>query len=92
MAALERVVPGDMAARAPRPDRALKKITKAGGEAVLIDGTLIRTRRRSGNDNRKNYSGKHKTHGLLFLAITDTAGNLLWISASENPSVCAVRT
>ncbi|MEV6863788.1 hypothetical protein AB0M44_22620 [Streptosporangium subroseum] len=42
-----------LAARAPRLDRALKKITKAGGEAVLIDGTLIRTRRRSGNDNRK---------------------------------------
>ncbi|MDP4506933.1 transposase family protein [Nonomuraea sp. G32] len=29
------------------------------------------------------YSGKHKTHGLLFLALTDTAGNLLWISAAR---------
>ncbi|MFC4121471.1 transposase family protein [Nonomuraea zeae] len=72
-----------LAARAPRLDRALAKIAKWGGEVVLIDGTLIRTERRSGKDNRKNYSGKHKTHGLLFLALTDTAGNLLWISAAR---------
>ncbi|MFF3665796.1 transposase family protein [Microtetraspora malaysiensis] len=72
-----------LAARAPRLDRALTKIAKRGGEVVLIDGTLIRTERRSGTDNRKNYSGKHKTHGLLFLALTDTAGNLLWISAAR---------
>ncbi|TMR92580.1 transposase family protein [Nonomuraea basaltis] len=72
-----------LAARAPRLDRALKKITKAGGEVVLIDGTLIRTERRTGADDRKNYSGKHKTHGLLFLALTDVAGNLLWISAAR---------
>lgn len=72
-----------LAARAPRLDRALKKIAKAGGEVVLIDGTLVRTRRRTGADNRKHFSGKHKAHGLLFLAMTDTAGNLLWISAAR---------
>jgi hypothetical protein len=72
-----------LAARAPRLDRALTKIARQGGEVVLIDGTLIRTERRSGKDNRKHYSGKHKTHGLLFLALTDTAGNLLWISAAQ---------
>lgn len=72
-----------LAARAPRLDRALGKIARQGGEVVLIDGTLIRTERRSGKDNRKNYSGKHKTHGLLFLALTDVAGNLLWISAAQ---------
>ena len=72
-----------LAARAPRLDRALTKIARQGGEVVLIDGTLIRTERRSGKDNRKNYSGKHKTHGLLFLALTDTAGNLLWTSAAQ---------
>ncbi|WP_220448966.1 hypothetical protein [Nonomuraea mesophila] len=42
------------AARAPRLDRALNKIARQGGEVVLIDGTLIRTERRSGKDNRKN--------------------------------------
>jgi hypothetical protein len=35
-----------LAARAPRLDRTVAKIAKRGGEAVLIDGTLIRTRRR----------------------------------------------
>ncbi|UIX33952.1 hypothetical protein [Streptomyces sp. GQFP] len=41
---------------------------------VLLDGT----RRRTGADNRRNYSGKHKAHGLLFLALTDEKGNLSW--------------
>ncbi|GAA3590434.1 hypothetical protein GCM10022419_086300 [Nonomuraea rosea] len=31
------------AAKAPRVDRALKKIARRGGEVVLIDGTLIST-------------------------------------------------
>ncbi|MEO3859730.1 transposase family protein [Acrocarpospora sp. B8E8] len=72
-----------LAQRAPRLDRALKKITAAGGDVVLLDGTLVRTRRRTGKDNRKNYSGKHKSHGLLFLAVTDDHGNLVWISAAR---------
>lgn len=72
-----------LAARAPRLDRVLKKIAKSGGEVVLLDGTLVRTRRRTGADNRKNYSGKHKVHGVLVLALTDRKGNLLWISAAR---------
>ncbi|MFF5254019.1 transposase family protein [Streptomyces leeuwenhoekii] len=72
-----------LAARAPRLDRALKKIARSGGAVVLLDGTLVRTRRRTGKDNRKNFSGKHKTHGLLFLALTDERGNLIWISAAN---------
>ncbi|MEY9926344.1 hypothetical protein ABH926_000966 [Catenulispora sp. GP43] len=72
-----------LAAKAPRLDRALAAITRSGGEVVLIDLTLVRTRRRTGKQNRRNYSGKHKAHGLLFLAITDERGNLLWISAAK---------
>ena len=72
-----------LAARAPRLDRALAAIKKKGGEAVLLDGTLIPTRRRSGTANRRNYNGKHKKHGLLFLALTDETGNLIWISAAH---------
>jgi DDE superfamily endonuclease len=72
-----------LAARAPRLDRALTKIAKQGGETVLLDGTLIPTRRRTGTANRANYNGKHKKHGLLFLALTDQAGNLIWISAAR---------
>lgn len=74
---------GLLAARAPRLDRVLKKIARRGGAVVLLDGTLVRTRRRTGADNRKNYSGKHKAHGLLFLALTDEKGNLVWISSAR---------
>ncbi|MEU4089816.1 transposase family protein [Streptomyces aureus] len=74
---------GLLSARASRLDRALKKIARTGGIAVLLDGTLIRTRRRTGTENRKNFSGKHKAHGLLFLALTDEKGNLIWISAAK---------
>jgi hypothetical protein len=72
-----------LARRAPRLERALNHISAAGGDVVLLDGTLVRTRRRTGADDRRNYSGKHKAHGLLFLALTDERGNLLWISAAR---------
>ncbi|KOG21713.1 IS5/IS1182 family transposase [Streptomyces viridochromogenes] len=72
-----------LAARAPRLDRALKKIAERGGEVVLIDGTLIPIQRRTGRANRRNYSGKHHHHGLHFLALTDENGRLIWISAAR---------
>ncbi|GAA2632398.1 transposase family protein [Streptomyces vastus] len=50
---------------------------------VLIDGTLIPTQRRTGTENRPNYSGKHHRHGLHFLALTDERGRLIWISAAR---------
>ncbi|GGO59254.1 hypothetical protein [Streptomyces lasiicapitis] len=56
-----------LAAQAPRLDRALMKIAKRGGKVVLIDGTLIPTQHRTGKADRKNYSGKHQSHGLHFL-------------------------
>jgi hypothetical protein len=74
---------GLLAAKAPRLDRALKKIAKRGGEVVLVDGTLVPTQRRTGTANRKNYSGKHQRHGLHFLALTDEKGRLIWISAAR---------
>ncbi|KUO13017.1 transposase family protein [Streptomyces dysideae] len=49
----------------------------------LLDGPLIRTRRRTGTQNRRNYSGKHKHHGLLVIALTDDRGRLLWVSAAR---------
>ncbi|MFF2963331.1 hypothetical protein ACFVT1_31450 [Streptomyces sp. NPDC057963] len=71
-----------LAAQAPRLDRALKKIVKQGGEAVLIDGTFIPTQRRTGKANHRHHSGKHDHHGLHFLAMTDDNGRLIWISAA----------
>ncbi|MER5687990.1 transposase family protein [Streptomyces sp. NPDC002205] len=76
-------VTGLLAARAERLDRALKRIIRKGGHVVFLDGTLVRTRRRTGADTRRNYSGKHKSHGLLFLGITDTRGRLIWVSAAR---------
>jgi hypothetical protein len=84
-------ITGLLAARAPRLDRALTKIKKDGGEVVLLDGTLIPTRRRSGAANRKNYNGKHKKHGLLFLALTDETGNLIWISSARRGAASEIR-
>ncbi|MEU1465035.1 hypothetical protein ABZ467_30945 [Streptomyces sp. NPDC005727] len=49
---------------------------------VLLEGTLFRTRRRTGQAHPKNYSGK-QPHGLLFLALTDAKGRLLWISSAR---------
>ena len=58
---------------------------------MLLDGTLIPTRRRGGTANRKNYNGKHKKHGLLFLALTDEAGNLIWISSARRGAASEIR-
>jgi hypothetical protein len=76
-----REVVGLLAARAQRLDRACKKIARTGGGIVLLDGSLIRTRRRTGSENRRNYSGKSKCHGLLAIALTDERGRLIWVSA-----------
>ncbi|MCF3105717.1 transposase [Streptomyces roseoverticillatus] len=74
---------GLLAAQAPRLDRPLKKVAKRGGEVVLIDGTLIPTRRRTGRADRPDYSGKHRRHGLHVLTLTDERGRLIWISAAR---------
>ena len=59
---------------------------------MLLDGTLISTRRRSGTANRRNYNGKHKKHGLLFLALTDETGNLIWISSARRGAASEITT
>ncbi|MEU5084260.1 MULTISPECIES: transposase family protein [Streptomyces] len=61
----------------------MKKVARQGGEVVLIDGTLIPTQRRTGKADRRNCSGKHRHHGLHFLALTDERGRLIWISAAR---------
>jgi hypothetical protein len=70
-----------LAARAARLGRALRRLRLSGAAVVLVDGTLIRTRRRTGRANRAHYSGKHKHHGLVVLALTDEHGRLVWVSA-----------
>lgn len=72
-----------LAARAERLQRALKRIARAGGTVVLVDGTLIPTLRRTRCEDRKNYSGKKRRHGLHLLALTDERGNLICVSATR---------
>jgi hypothetical protein len=38
------------------------------------------------------HSGKHKSHGLLFLALTDEAGNLIWISSAHRGAASEIKT
>ncbi|MFF4534440.1 transposase family protein [Streptomyces sp. NPDC001407] len=49
----------------------------------MIDGTLIPVRRCTGKADRRNYSGKHPSHGPHFLALTDEKGRLIWLSAAQ---------
>ena len=72
-----------LAAKTPLLDRALERIARRNCEVALIDGTLIPTRRRTGEANRPNYSGKHRHHGLHVLAPTDKRGRLVWIPAAR---------
>lgn len=72
-----------LAARMPRLPRALATAVRAGHQYVLLDATLIRTRRRNGRRKRKDYNGKHRTHGLLFTVLVDPIGNIIWISAAK---------
>ncbi|GGW81442.1 transposase family protein [Streptomyces griseoloalbus] len=53
---------------------------------VLIDGTLIPTQRRTGKADRKNYSGKHRHHGLHFLALTDERSRLICVASNADPN------
>ncbi|HZM80501.1 MAG TPA: transposase family protein [Candidatus Limnocylindrales bacterium] len=72
-----------LARRASRLGRVLRRAVRDGHEVVLFDCTLVRTTRRGGKANRPNYNGKHRCHGLLFLAVTDLCGNLLWIGQAR---------
>jgi len=72
-----------LSAKAERLHRVLKKIARKGGSVVLLDGTLIRTQRRAGAQMQRRYSGKHKCHGLLFIALTDAKGRLLWTATAK---------
>jgi hypothetical protein len=72
-----------LAAKAPRLDRVLDRAERDGLHVLLLDGTLIPTHR-PGDPRAEyaHYSGKHRDTGLLVLALTDQAGNLLWVSAA----------
>jgi hypothetical protein len=83
-----------LAAKAQRLGRVLRRMRAAGHTLALVDGTPIRTRRRTGKANRRNYSGKHKFHNLNAVGITGTDGELAWISRAlpgNTADITAVR-
>ncbi|WP_411146633.1 transposase family protein [Streptomyces sp. x-80] len=74
---------GLLAAGAPRLERELAKIAREGGSVVLLDGSLMPTRRQTGLPMKRRWSAKHKRHGLLVIALTDIKGRLLWTSTAR---------
>ncbi|WP_369354655.1 transposase family protein [Streptomyces sp. cg2] len=72
-----------LAARAPRLERVLAKIAREGGSVVLLDGSLIPTRRQTGLPMKRHWSAKHKRHELPIIALTDIHGRLLWTSTAR---------
>ncbi|MEW2489104.1 hypothetical protein [Streptomyces sp. NPDC048411] len=49
-----------------RPDGKFtaRQIARRGGGMVLLDGSVLRTRRRTGAENRKSHLGKNECHSL----------------------------
>lgn len=70
-------------------DRALRKVAEQGIGVVLIDGAFIPTQRRTVRAYRRNYSGKHRSYGPHFLALTDE--RVAW-SGSPQPGPAAPTT
>lgn len=67
-------VTGLLADQAP----VLKTLRAHDPDFVLLDGTLAECDRVG--DGRADYSSKHKRHGVNVQAVTDPAGEILWLS------------
>jgi hypothetical protein len=69
---------GLLAARSPKPRKALARASQAGHAYVVIDGTLIPIDRVAAD--RPFYSGKHHRHGMNLQVTASPVGDILWIS------------
>jgi len=56
----------------------LKTLREHAPDFVLLDGTLAECDRVG--DGRADYSSKHKRHGVNVQVVTDSAGEILWLS------------
>ncbi len=70
-----------LAARALSLTAALWALAWAFNTYAILDGTVVRTDRLGGANNRRYYSGKHRHHGVNLQGLTDPYGRLIWISA-----------
>jgi DDE superfamily endonuclease len=71
-----------LARTAPRLDRVLARHARhrPGEPVLLLDGTCLPTQRPVRGE-KQFWCGKHKTHHLRAITLTDQHGRLLWISA-----------
>jgi hypothetical protein len=67
-----------LAATAPTVTQAMPGIGRLA--YAILDGTLIRTDRLSGANDRRYYAGKHRCHGVNAQVIADPVGRQKWIS------------
>lgn len=67
---------------AARLDRVLDHAQRDNTQVLLLDGTCLPTEITAGGGRRNYWCGKHKTHHLRVLTITDQTGQLLWTSAA----------
>jgi hypothetical protein len=74
-----------LAARAPKPGRALGAADDAGHACLVIDGTLIPIDRVAAD--RPFYSGKHRRHGMNLQVISGTDGEIVWVSGPLSGAV-----
>lgn len=76
-----------LAAWAPTLTAALWALAWTFNTFALLDGTVVRTDRLGGANDRRYYSGKHRHHGVNLQGLTDPYGRLIWISAGLPGSV-----
>jgi hypothetical protein len=74
-----------LAARAPKPRKAVRDAKRAGHAYVVLDGTLIPVDRVAAD--RPFYSGKHRKHGMNLQVIASLGGDILWLSGALPGSV-----
>jgi len=73
-----------LAGMAPRLDRVLTRAARTRDQqpVLLLDGTCLPVHKPTGRREKRYWCGKHKTHHLRVITITDPHGRLLWLSAA----------
>ncbi len=72
-----------LAATAPTLAQAMAGIARLA--YAILDGTLTRTDRLTGPEDRRHYAGKHHCHGVNTQVIADPAGRLMSLRPGRKP-------
>lgn len=76
---------------APRLDRVLAHATRTNEPVLLLDGTCLPVHRPTNRTEKRHWCGKHKTHHLRILTLTDQHGRLLWTSTATGAATHETR-